>query len=96
MREARQALASFIHADADNLVYVVNATTGLNIVVRSLHLQPGDEILTTDREYGALDRTWRFLCKTSGAVYKHQSIPLPVTTEEALVEQFWAGVTPRT
>ena len=68
----------------------------MNIVARSLHLQPGDEILTTDHEYGALDRTWRFLCKTSGAVYKHQPIPLPVTTEEAFVEQFWAGVTPRT
>jgi isopenicillin-N epimerase len=96
MREARQALASFVHTEADNLVYVVNATTGLNVVARSLHLQAGDEVLTTDHEYGALDRTWRFLCKQSGAVYKQQSIPLPMTTPEAFVEQFWSGVTPRT
>src|SRR5207302_362414 len=96
MRDARQALARFVHTEADNLVYVTNATTGLNIVARSLHLKVGDEVLATDHEYGALDRTWRFLGKTTGALYKHQPIPLPVTTPEAFVEQFWAGVTPRT
>ncbi|MBI3731866.1 MAG: aminotransferase class V-fold PLP-dependent enzyme [Chloroflexi bacterium] len=96
MREARAALAAFVHTDADNLVYVPNATTGLNIAARSLRLKPGDEILTTDHEYGALDRTWQFLCKQSGAVYKRQPIPLPVTTHDNFVERLWAGVTPRT
>ena len=96
MREARTALAAYVHCGSDDLVYVPNATTGLNIVARSLHLQAGDEILTTDHEYGALDRTWRYLCKQSGAVYKHQPIPLPVTTHDDFVERFWAGVTPRT
>ncbi|MBI5880461.1 MAG: aminotransferase class V-fold PLP-dependent enzyme [Chloroflexi bacterium] len=96
MAEARAALGAYLHTAADNVVFVPNATTGLNIVARSLALQPGDEILTTDHEYGALDRTWRFLCKQTGAVYTHQPIPLPVTTPEAFVEQFWAGVTPRT
>jgi isopenicillin-N epimerase len=96
MREAREALARFVHTAADNLVYVPNATTAMNIVARSLHFQPGDEILATNHEYGALDRCWRFLCKASGAIYTHQPIPLPVTTAEAFVEQFWAGVTPRT
>lgn len=96
MREARTSLANYIHTDADNLVYVPNATTGLNIVARSLHLDPGDEILTTDHEYGALDRTWQFLCRKTGAVYMRQPIPMPVTTAEAFVEQFWSGVTART
>ena len=96
MREARAALAAYVHCGADDLVYVPNATTGMNIVARSLHLQPGDEILASDQEYGALDRCWRFLCKQSGAVYKHQPMPMPVTTAESFVEQFWAGVTPRT
>jgi isopenicillin-N epimerase len=80
MREAREALARFVHTDADNLVYVPNPTTAMNIVARNLHFQPGDEILATNHEYGALDRCWRSLCKTSGAIYKHQPIPLPVTT----------------
>ncbi len=96
MRHAREALAAYVHTDADNLVYVPNATTGLNIVARSLHLNPGDEILTTDHEYGALDRTWRFVCRQTGAVYLPQPIPLPVTTAEDFIERVWAGVTPRT
>ena len=96
MRDARTALAQYVHSDADNLVYVPNATTGLNIVARSLRLEPGDEILTTDHEYGALDRTWRFLCRKTGAVYKQLPIPIPVTTADAFVEKFWSAVTPRT
>jgi isopenicillin-N epimerase len=76
MREARTSLATFIHADPDDIVYVPNATTGLNIVARSLRLEPGDEILTTDHEYGALDRTWRFISRKTGAMYKPQAIPV--------------------
>jgi isopenicillin-N epimerase len=75
---------------------VPNATTGLNIVARSLKLDPGAEILTTDHEYGALDRTWRFLCSKTGARYAVKAIPVPVTTPAGFVERFWAGVTPRT
>jgi isopenicillin-N epimerase len=96
LREARASLADYIHTDADNIVYVQNATTGLNIVARSLPLKAGDEILTTDHEYGALDRTWHFVRKKTGVVYRHQTIPLPVTTTEDFIERLWAGVTTRT
>ena len=61
-----------------------------------LRLQPGDEILTTDHEYGAMDRTWRYLCDQTGIRYVQQPIPLPVTTHADFVERFWTGVTPRT
>lgn len=61
-----------------------------------LQLQPGDEILATDHEYGALDRTWRYLCAQIGVHYVNLPIPLPVTTHADFVERFWAGVTPRT
>jgi isopenicillin-N epimerase len=96
MRQARAGLGAYVRADADDLVYVPNATTAINIVARSLRLNPGDEILTTDHEYGALDRAWRFICRKTGAVYKQQPIPVPVTTRETFVETFWAGVTPHT
>ncbi len=96
MGEARTALAKYMNVAPDEVVYVPNATTGLNVVARSLKLVQGDEILTTDHEYGALDRTWRFLAQKSGAIYKQQHIPLPVTTPGDLVELFWSGVTPRT
>jgi isopenicillin-N epimerase len=96
MREARVALAAFVGAEADDLVYVPNATTGLNIAARSLPLELGDEVLSTDHEYGALDRTWRFICQKRGAHYVRQPVPLPMTSMEQVVETIWAGVTPRT
>lgn len=96
MRESRAVLADYLNASTDDLVYVPNATHGVNIVARSLELQPDDEILTTDHEYGACDYTWDFICSKIGARYIHQSIPLPVQTEEEIVEQFWQGVTSRT
>jgi isopenicillin-N epimerase len=58
--EAREALARFVGARTDDLVFVPNATSGLNAVIRSLRLEPGDEILTTAHEYGAITRTWEF------------------------------------
>jgi len=93
LRQSRQVLGEYLNADADDLVYIPNATHGVNIVARSLALQPGDEILTTDHEYGACDYTWEFVCKRTGAAYIHQPIPLPVHSEEEIVEQFWRGVT---
>ena len=96
MRESRAALGEYLNADPDDLVYIPNATHGVNIVARSLDIQPGDEILTTDHEYGACDYTWEFNCSRAGAQYIHQPIPLPVRTREEVVEQIWQGVTGRT
>lgn len=96
LKESRVRLGDFLNAAADDLVYIPNATHGVNIVARSLPLQPGDEVLTSDHEYGACDLTWEFLCAKSGAKYIHQPIRLPVQTEEEILSQFWAGVTKRT
>ena len=96
LAEARSRLAAFVGAGANDVVFVPNATTGVNIVARSLALQPGDEVLATDHEYGASDRTWRLLCRKQGAIYINRPLPLPVTTPESVLEQLWAGVTPRT
>ena len=96
MRRARECLAAYVGAEPDELVYVPNATTGLNTVARSLALQEGDEVLGTDHEYGALDRTWRFVCGKRGARYIRQPVPLPIHSAEQVVETIWSGVTPRT
>lgn len=96
MQTVRNHLAEYLGADADEVVCVPNATTGLNMVARSLQLEPGDEVLATNHEYGALDRTWKFICSRRGAVYLRQPIDLPVTSAEEIVEAVWSGVTPRT
>ena len=93
---ARAPLAAYLGTQADNLVYVPNATYGVNIVARSLELAAGDEVLATNHEYGACDRAWRFVCERRGVRYSNQPIALPVESEEAVVEQLWAGVTERT
>ncbi|MFY9512161.1 MAG: aminotransferase class V-fold PLP-dependent enzyme [Rubrivivax sp.] len=93
--DARAALAGYVGAQAEDLVFVPNATTGVNVVARSLPLQPGDEILATDHEYGACDATWQFVCQQRGAVYRHVEIPLPFE-HERFVERMMAAVTPRT
>jgi isopenicillin-N epimerase len=96
LRQSRQALGQYVHAASENLVYVPNATFGVNLIARSLHLVPGDEILTTDQEYGACNYVWDFICRKTGAVYRQQPIRLPAMTAEEIFQQFWQGVTPRT
>ena len=93
---ARQRLASWLNADSEDISFITNATSGINVVARSMDLKPGDEILTTNLEYGACDNTWQHLCDRFGAKYIHQDIPVPFTTQEAVVDALFAGVTPRT
>ena len=93
---ARSELGNYIHAEPKDLVFIANATHGVNIVARSLQLNHGDEILSTDQEYGACKFTWEFICEKTKAVYKQQSITFPVTSCEQVVNQFWQGVTSRT
>ena len=96
MAASRAVLAEYFGTHRDDLVYITNATVGVNIVARSLEFGPGDEVLTTDHEYGACDRTWKFLANKRGFNYIKQSIPIPVYTPDDFVEQLWLGVTSRT
>src|SRR5215211_3897523 len=96
LEEARSKVATYLNADADDLVFITNATSGLNVIARSFPLETGDEILTTDHEYGALDLTWDYLCGKAGAHCVRHHIPLPVTSHADIVESFWSAVTPRT
>lgn len=95
LHAARQRLATYVDAAVDDLVFVPNATTGVNTVAQSMLLQPGDEVLTTDHEYGACDATWRLVCKRTGAHYRRVQIPLPFDAE-SFVARLMAAVTPRT
>ena len=79
---SRKALASFIHCDKDDIVYFPNPTTAMNMVVRSLDLKPGDEVLTTSHEYGAVDRTWKFVSRKKGFSYKSVDIPIPFSKDD--------------
>jgi isopenicillin-N epimerase len=93
---ARSALAEELGTTPDCLAQVTNATTGLNVVARSLDLQPDDEILTTDHEYSALEKTWAFVARKTGAKIVVVTVPMPMISATAFRDAVVAGMTERT
>jgi isopenicillin-N epimerase len=96
LAEARGALGTYVGADPDDLVFVPNAGSGVNVAAWPLGLEAGDEVLSTNLEYGALDLAWEHVCGDFGARYVRTPIPLPFESSDELVETIWAGVGPRT
>ena len=78
MADARAALAEYVGCGSDDLVYFPNPTTAINMIAHSLKLGTGDEILITDHDYSAVDRTWRFICNRRCARYVRRAVPLPI------------------
>jgi isopenicillin-N epimerase len=93
LAEARAALGAYVNADPDDLVFVQNATAGVNLAAWALDLQPGDEVLSTSLEYGALDLAWEHVCSHVPARYVRMPVTVPL---KDAVEEIWSGVTDRT
>ena len=96
LKVAREKLSTYIGCDSLDVFFTPNPTFAINTIMRSLDLQEGDEILSTNHEYGAMDRIWSFYCKKSGAKYIRQKISLPVKSKEQLLEEFWKGYNSKT
>lgn len=96
LREARAKLAQYIGANPDDIVFVPNATHGANAAIRSLELSPEDEVLSTDQEYGAIERVWSYLQKQQGFRYTKHHVSAPFVSTSAWLDEFWKGVTPHT
>jgi isopenicillin-N epimerase len=96
LNESKEALANFIGCDAHDFFFVQNPTYAINLIMRSLSLKAGDEILATNHEYGAMDRTWHFYEKKTGVKYIRQNISLPIVSKEQILTEFWQGYTPQT
>ncbi len=94
--ESRAALARFLGAEADTLVFVPNATSGVNTVLRSLHLEPGDELLVTNHEYNACRNALDFAAGQGNARVVMAEVPFPIRGEEEVVERILERVTTRT
>lgn len=91
LKTAREGLAKFVGCKANDLFFTSNPTFAINVIMRSIKLQEGDEILATNHEYGAMDRTWNFYCRKTGAKYIRQNISLPIVSKEQIIEEFWKG-----
>ena len=93
---ARNKLGAFIGCDGDDLFFIPNATTAVNTIIRSLDLGPGDEVLSTNHEYGSLIRAWEWVAKEKGFHFIQHEFPLPLKTHEDFIEDFWESVTANT
>ena len=93
---ARAELARFVGASPRDIVFVTNATTGVNAVVRSLELGRGDELLTTGHDYNACRNVLAEAARRAGAELVVARIPFPVRRPDEVVEAILAAVTPRT
>jgi isopenicillin-N epimerase len=93
---ARAPLAAFLGARPMDVAFIPNATTGVNTVLRSIKLEPGDEILTTDHEYNACQNAARAAAHDAGASVVVARVPMPVASPDDVVEAITAAAGPRT
>ncbi len=94
--EARAALSNFMNADVDGMTFVTNATAGVNTVLRSLRLEPGDEIIVPDHSYQACWNAVDFVTSRAGAKTVVVGIPFRVSDENEVIDSIMGAVTERT
>ena len=96
MRMAADAVAEFVGARGEDLVVVDNATAGTNAILRSFPFEPGDEILVTDHNYGAVARTAAFVARDRGASVRTATVPYPAFDRRRFVDAVAAAIGPTT
>jgi isopenicillin-N epimerase len=93
---ARAALARLVDAPAEELAFVPNATTGVNIVLANLELSADDELLMTDHTYNACKNALDHFAERAGAKVVIARVPFPLSSEDEVVQALEAGVSART
>jgi isopenicillin-N epimerase len=95
LRAAAAELAAFVGAKGEDIVFVENATAGINAVVRSRLFLPGDEIVTTSHVYGAVRKTLQFICQQTGAKLVEAQVPFPLNAEADAIAAIAAKLNPK-
>lgn len=96
LAQSREALGKYVNSDKDDLVFVTNPSYAVNMVSRAIGLKEGDEVLSTNIEYGACDKTWEHVCGKAGAKYIRQHVLLPIESKEQFVNDFVKGISSKT
>jgi isopenicillin-N epimerase len=94
--QAADRLGKFVGCEGCDLLFVDNATVGMNIVAANTALAAGDEVLACDQEYGAVLRIWRRTCQKAGSKLVVRSLPAPITSADEVAEALLSGITDRT
>lgn len=96
MNQARSDLSAFLNAAPADLAFTTNVTIAINQVVHGLDWQPGDEILASDQEYGAIDNCLSHAERRYGVVVRRAPISIPPADPEQIVDSFRRALTART
>jgi isopenicillin-N epimerase len=93
---ARERLAEFVGSPQGNLVFTENATAGMNHVAGFFPLNPGDEVLLNDHEYGVVKKIWQRRCRETQAVYREMILPMPISSAQDIIAAIESEITDRT
>ena len=96
LREAVGHIAPFLGSRPEDLVFVPNVTTGINVVLRSVPLGPGDEVVIADLAYGAVALAAAEVTRVHGAALRTVEMPYPLLDAGDVVDTFGRALTPRT
>ena len=92
----KAALGEFAGMQKDDFVFVTNVTMGMNMVAAGLRtLSAGDEVVTTDQEYGAVDNAWRYATRRRRVGIVRAALPAPATSPDELYDAVVSAFTPR-
>jgi len=92
----RLRLANMFGADPEEIAITRNASEALEIAQMGIELKPGDEVLTTDQDYGRMLTTWKQRERREGIVMKQISFPTPPPSMDDLYQRFEQAITPKT
>ena len=96
LAQARERLAEYVGCNSDDIAFVTNPSYAINTIIKTFPFVSEDEILTTNLEYGALDRAWKYYAEKANAKYITSEISLPLTTKEVFIQEFWKGYSDKT
>jgi len=96
LEHSRKILSDYLNCSYQDLVYFPNPSTALNAVIKSINLSHNDEVLTTNHEYGSLDRTWRYYSSLKRYTYKSINIDIPYNNKQIFIDSFLNKITDKT
>ena len=96
LRAAADEVGRFLGAEGKDLVFVDNATSGINAALRTFDLREGDEILVTNQTYGAVQKAAEYAARVKGASVRIIELPAPITGPEAVIDSIERAIGSRT
>ncbi len=89
LKISRNELSKFVNCDKDDIVYFPNPTHAVANIISNISINPGDQVLTTNLEYGSCDRMWFFHANQNKYEYKQSEIKLPIEDDDSFLDNFW-------